>query len=61
MLMTCEYSGIRPILCFNKCDLDRDVAESYRDFYERCGYDVCLVSAGLERAWMHSMNDCRRR
>lgn len=45
MLMTCEYSGIRPILCFNKCDLDRDVAESYRDFYERCGYDVCLVSA----------------
>ena len=45
MLMTCEYSGIRPILCFNKCDLDRNLAESYRDFYERCGYDVCLVSA----------------
>ena len=45
MLMTCEYSGIRPILCFNKCDLDRQLAESYQAFYERCGYDVCLVSA----------------
>lgn len=45
MLMTCEYGGIHPTLCFNKCDLDRETAESYKAFYERCGYDVYLVSA----------------
>ena len=45
MLMTCEYGGIHPTLCFNKCDLDRDTAEAYKAFYERCGYDVYLVSA----------------
>ena len=27
MLMTCEYGGIHPTLCFNKCDLDRETAE----------------------------------
>lgn len=45
MLMTCEYAGIHPKLCFNKCDLDRDTAEQYRAFYQDCGYDVYLVSA----------------
>lgn len=45
MLMTCEYGGIRPKLCFNKCDLDMDTAESYCKFYRRCGYDVHLLSA----------------
>ena len=45
MLMTCEYGGIHPTLCFNKCDLDRETAEVYKAFYERCGYDVYLVSA----------------
>lgn len=45
MLMTCEYGGIHPTLCFNKCDLDRETAEAYKAFYERCGYDVYLVSA----------------
>lgn len=45
MLMTCEYSGIHPKLCFNKCDLDNSLAERYREFYMSCGYDVYLVSA----------------
>lgn len=45
MLMTYEYAGIHPKLCFNKCDLDRDTAEQYRAFYQDCGYDVYLVSA----------------
>ena len=45
MLMTCEYGGIHPTLCFNKCDLDRNTAEAYQAFYERCGYAVYLVSA----------------
>ena len=26
MLMTCEYAGIHPKRCFNKCDLDREKA-----------------------------------
>ncbi|KMO87914.1 ribosome small subunit-dependent GTPase [Megasphaera cerevisiae DSM 20462] len=45
ILMTCEYGGIHPKLCFNKCDLDRAAAEAYHDFYTRCGYEVYLVSA----------------
>ena len=45
MLMICEYAGIHPKVCFNKCDLNRDRAEEYRDFYAKCGYDVYLVSA----------------
>lgn len=44
-LMTCEYGGIHPKLCFNKCDLDEKTAKQYRDFYTACGYDVFLVSA----------------
>ena len=52
MLMTCEYGGIHPSLCFNKCDLDRTLAEELKAFYEECGYSVYLVSAvsgeGLE-------------
>ena len=45
MLMTCEYGGIHPKLCFNKCDLDTSMVETYRDFYSRAGYDVYFVSA----------------
>lgn len=45
LLMTCEYGGVHPKLCFNKCDLDRATAEAYKAFYETCGYDVYLVSA----------------
>lgn len=52
LLMTCEYGGIHPKLCFNKCELDRETAEEYKAFYEACGYEVFLVSAmtgeGLE-------------
>ena len=61
MLMTCEYSGIRPILCFNKCDLDRDVAEAIGIFTSAAAMTSASYRPGLERAWMHSMNDCRRR
>jgi ribosome biogenesis GTPase / thiamine phosphate phosphatase len=53
MLMTCEYAGIHPHLCLNKCDLDRTTAEAYRDFYESCGYKTLIVSAqtgeGMEK------------
>ena len=45
MLMTCEYSGIHPALCINKCDLNRLRAEELKAFYETCGYAVYLVSA----------------
>lgn len=45
MLLTCEYSGIHPKLCFNKCDLDQATAENYAAFYRRTGYEVYLVSA----------------
>ena len=55
MLMTCEYGGIHPTLCFNKCDLDRDTAEAYKAFYERCGYDVYLVSS-IRRASVPSIS-----
>ena len=45
MLMTCEYGGIHPAICMNKCDLNEDRGEEYRRFYTACGYDVHLVSA----------------
>ena len=45
ILMTCEYGGIHPKLCFNKCDLDTSAAQQYRDLYTKCGYDVYLISA----------------
>lgn len=45
MLMTCEYDGIHPSLCFNKCDLDKPLAEEYAAFYRRCGYAAYPVSA----------------
>ncbi len=45
MLLTCEYGGIHPNLCFNKCDLDKRTAEVYQEFYKECGYNVYLVSA----------------
>ncbi len=48
VLMTCEYGGIHPKLCFNKCDLDASAAKLYRDFYTQCGYEVYLVSAKEE-------------
>lgn len=49
ILMTCEYGGIHPKLCFNKCDLDTAVAQQYRDLYTKCGYDVYLLSAKEEK------------
>ena len=45
MLMTCEYGGIHPKICFNKCDLDLNTAKEYRDFYSCAGYETYLVSA----------------
>ncbi len=48
ILMTCEYGGIHPKLCFNKCDLDASTAQAYCRFYTQCGYEVYLVSAKEE-------------
>lgn len=45
MLMTCEYSEIPAVLCFNKCDLNVERAKALRTYYEQCGYAVYLVSA----------------
>lgn len=45
MLMTCEYSDLRPVLCINKCDLNREGAAELQAYYGRCGYTVRLVSA----------------
>lgn len=45
MLMTCEYGGIHPKLVLNKCDLNLARGKEYKAFYERCGYEVFLVSA----------------
>lgn len=45
LILTCEYSGIHPFICFNKCDLNVKIAEEYQSFYNACGYDVFLVSA----------------
>lgn len=45
MLMTCEYSDIHPKICFNKCDLNRSLAEELAAYYKRCGYEAYIVSA----------------
>lgn len=45
LLMTCEYAGIHPWLCLNKCDLDRATAKKYQEFYKACGYETIIVSA----------------
>ncbi len=39
--------GLPCIICFNKLDIDaKRQGETYREIYEKCGYQTLLVSAG---------------
>lgn len=42
-----EYHDIKPILCFNKCDLkwDKDLKKRIIDIYEPLGYETVFTSA----------------
>lgn len=45
----CEYHKITPVLCFNKCDLNKDEAliEEIKNIYEPLGYKLFFTSATL--------------
>ena len=45
-LIMMEQQGLKSIICFNKCDADRQGnGAEYRKIYERCGYKALTVSA----------------
>jgi len=46
-----EYNKIKPVLCFNKCDLDEDntVIDEIKKIYSPLGYDMYFVSALLKQ------------
>lgn len=45
----CEYHKIEPVLCFNKCDLNKDesLIEKVKSIYEPLGYELFFTSALL--------------
>ena len=45
-----EYNRIKPVLCFNKCDLeDSDgVIDTIKEIYSPLGYDIYFISALLK-------------
>ena len=45
----CEYHKITPVLCFNKCDLNKDVdlITEIKNIYEPLGYTLFFTSATL--------------
>lgn len=46
LLIAAEYQGITPLICINKCDLDKKhLAESIAQVYQSTGYQLCVVSA----------------
>lgn len=45
LAVTAESMGVRPAICINKCDLDREAAEQIAAIYEKTDYDVFIVSA----------------
>ncbi len=46
LLISAEYQGISPLICINKCDLDRKhLAETIKETYQSAGYPICVVSA----------------
>ena len=47
----CEYHKIKPVLCFNKCDLlkDNSIIEEIKSIYEPIGYSVIIMSAYLHK------------
>lgn len=46
LLVLCEYTGIEPVLAFNKYDLDdQHHFESYETIYRQAGYTLLKVSA----------------
>ena len=49
-LLLMETQQVPVLICFNKTDLAGDAeAARWREIYESCGYDVHLISAGLEQ------------
>lgn len=45
LLLTCAYHHISPLLCMNKSELQREVAQAYCQHYTQCGYKTLAVSA----------------
>lgn len=45
----CEYHNIEPVLCFNKCDLNKDenLINKVKAIYEPLGYELFFTSALL--------------
>lgn len=47
----CEFHSIKPVLCFNKCDLNNDITkiEEIEKIYKPLGYSVFFTSALLKQ------------
>ena len=46
LLVAAEYQNISPLICINKCDLDKkNLTESIIGVYQTTGYPICVVSA----------------
>ena len=45
----CEYHKVKPVICFNKCDLVKDIdfINYLKNIYEPIGYDIFFTSALL--------------
>ena len=48
-LVICQYGGIRPILCLNKCDLVASPPDV--SIYEQLGLPIVYTSAATGLAW----------
>ena len=46
-----EYNKIKPVLCFNKCDIDgaEEVIQKVKEVYTPLGYDIYYISALYKR------------
>ena len=49
LLVNCEISGIKPIICVNKTDVKS--GEEIKEIYSKAGYPVISVSAAEERGF----------
>lgn len=52
-LLMVDYEGLDIVICINKCDLDKNLSEEYREIYKKAGYNVLLTSSiqdiGIDR------------
>lgn len=63
LLVFCEVSGVRPLICFNKQDLDVDgsLFQEIQAIYEQTGYRLLVTTTKVERGILlleEALKDC---